>query len=110
VSRTSRELTAMIELLGHCERYAVEKLLERVVEGKRVYGELVIATDPRDFVHEALQEALDQTFYIGVALARIEGSKRLDPDREPPMYMPEDEIDFDVDVARGTPTDTKVMP
>lgn len=120
MARTIRELSALLTALGHDELDAIGMLLDRVAEGRKVYGEAVVAPDPRNFVHEALQEALDASFYLGLALLRLEGNERLrnpgpnqrgvstdpPPRREVPMPEPALEvepIDEPETWADGTP-------
>jgi hypothetical protein len=102
----------MVELLGHDERAAIELLLERVTDGGRVYGRLVVADDPRDFVDEALCEAIDGMFYQAVAMYRLRGSARLKPEPWPPACTcdpckrarGEADPGPEFELAQGTPT------
>jgi hypothetical protein len=43
---------------------------ERLAMGRRAYGELRPATDPRSFEREALEEAADGLVYVAAALVR----------------------------------------
>lgn len=48
----------------------VAVIAERLVVGRRQYGELRLATDRRDWVHEAADEAADLSVYLAAALIR----------------------------------------
>lgn len=49
-------------------------IAERLLRGRERYGELRVATDRRDFVREALEEAADGLAYAAAALMRRRGS------------------------------------
>lgn len=46
------------------ELKVVRQLADRLVSGREQYGELVVATDRRDFDVELLQELLDACVYL----------------------------------------------
>ena len=49
-------------------------IAERLLLGRRRYGELNLATDRRDFASEALEEAADMTVYAAAELLRRPGT------------------------------------
>ncbi len=111
---TVRDVAAMLTLLGHDELEAVGRALQRITQGGRdSYGKLVVASDPRNFVHEGLSEALDGFFYLAVACLRLEGNARLrNPDDSepgvspdpPPVVPPGEDVDAPDAWPAGTPT------
>lgn len=56
--------------LGHDERELLLLIAQRLKVGRQRYGELHLATDHRDFGHEALAEMLDFSCYVSCALIR----------------------------------------
>jgi len=59
----------------HLEPDAQEVLAliaERLVKGRKVYGDLVLDKDERDHPHEALEEAADGLVYVAAALVKAE--------------------------------------
>ncbi len=71
MAKTARELAALFELLGHDERAVMEWVLVGAVQGRKAYGELNIATDPRDWRVETLQEIRDGLFYLACQVLRM---------------------------------------
>lgn len=68
---TSRErILAALTELGPDEGAVLALVAERLVMGRRAYGELRPKTDPRDFTREALEEAADGLVYVAAALVR----------------------------------------
>jgi len=64
------KLTGIAELLGAAELGVLLLIAERLLEGRRRYGELNLDTDPRDFRREALAEMLDFSCYVSMALLK----------------------------------------
>ena len=61
----------------------VKLIRKRLVKGEERYGKQNIASDGRDFVQEALEEALDCSVYLAGHLLEIkEKSKKKLPDYE----------------------------
>jgi hypothetical protein len=56
--------------LGADEAAVLALVAERLASGRRVYGELHPATDPRSFEREALEECADGLVYVAAALVR----------------------------------------
>lgn len=54
--------------LGPDELRVLRAVTERLVLGRRQYGELDLATDPRDWAREAAEEALDLSVYLAIRL------------------------------------------
>lgn len=53
----------------------VEKIAERLEYGKREYSEELDVNDGRDWVQEALEEALDLAVYVAAKLLQIQENK-----------------------------------
>ena len=70
------ELGEVLERLGDDEIAVLHLVATRVLAGQATYGHLSVASDGRDFVREALEEACDGCFYIAVSLLR--GRRRRD--------------------------------
>jgi len=63
----------------------VKLIRKRLVKGEERYGKQNIASDGRDFVQEALEEALDCSVYLAGQLIEIQAqlkSKKKLPDYE----------------------------
>ena len=63
----------------------VKLIRKRLVKGEKRYGKQNIASDGRDFVQEALEEALDCSVYLAGQLIEIQEklkSKKKLPDYE----------------------------
>ena len=56
--------------LGPDELRVLVTIAERLVAGRAQYGELVLATDRRDFTIEASEEALDAAVYLAARLLK----------------------------------------
>lgn len=54
--------------LGIDELRVLVRIAERLEMGAKQYGALDIATDKRDWLEEGIQEGLDKTAYLTVAL------------------------------------------
>ena len=68
---TARDrILAALDELGTDEGEVLALVAERLVMGRRAYGELHAATDARDFGREALEEAADGLVYVAAALVR----------------------------------------
>ena len=68
-SRTMREAYA---ILNADEREVLDLVAHRVARlGRASYGAIRLATDPRDWTLEALNECLDGIFYVAARLAGI---------------------------------------
>jgi hypothetical protein len=63
-------LTTTAAALGPDELQVLVLVAERLAVGRQRYGALRVATDPRDFATEALEEAADGLVYAAVALLR----------------------------------------
>jgi len=63
-------LYAAFARLGADERRVLLLQAERLVKGKPDYGELVLATDSRNFCREAAEEVLDMGQYLSILLLR----------------------------------------
>lgn len=57
-------------ILGADELEVLAIVAERLADGRRRYGELRPATDPRDFGTEALEEIADALVYAAAGLIR----------------------------------------
>lgn len=64
------QLHTVARALGPDELIVLCLVAERLKMGRDRYGDLHIATDPRDFRAEALEEAADGLIYAAVALMR----------------------------------------
>jgi hypothetical protein len=58
--------------LGQDELRVLLSVARGLVDGQKVYGRLDLATDPRDFVKEALEEVRDALVYVHAQLERIQ--------------------------------------
>jgi hypothetical protein len=68
-------IAARIEALEADERAIVEKLLDRIEQGRRVYGPWRV-DDGRDYPAEALDEVIDALHYCAASLLRRTSSCR----------------------------------
>lgn len=66
-------ILAALDALGPDEAEVLALVAERLAKGRRQYGELHPATDPRRFEREALEEAADGLVYVAAALVRAGG-------------------------------------
>lgn len=66
-------ILAALGTLGPDEAELLALVSERLAMGRRQYGELHPATDPRSFEREALEEAADGLVYVAAALVRAGG-------------------------------------
>jgi hypothetical protein len=66
-------LLGVVRQLGPDERLVVLEVAERLVAGRKVYGPLDIAADPRDMRREAAEELLDSCVYAAVDALRQRG-------------------------------------
>jgi hypothetical protein len=82
---------AAIDALGSDEREVLAVVAERLAMGRRLYGELHPATDPRDFAREALEEVADGLVYCAAALVRdrLTGADGQAPSRALEVQAPE---------------------
>jgi hypothetical protein len=62
--------------VGSDERRVTRAIAARLSLGAATYGPLDIAGDPRDWTHEALEEALDLAVYLAAALLRARSTRR----------------------------------
>ena len=62
----------------------VKLIRKRLVKGEERYGKQNIASDGRDFVQEALEEALDCSVYLAGQLIEIQ--EKLKSEKEYPDY------------------------
>lgn len=65
-------LVAHCAKLGHDEIAVLERVAERLVMGRRQYGDLNIASDSRAWDEEARQEILDGLVYLAVGSLKME--------------------------------------
>jgi len=72
-----RELYRAWTRLGADERRVLMLQAERLAKGKPDYGELVLATDSRNFCREAAEEVLDMAQYLSILLLRWADSAAL---------------------------------
>ena len=68
------KLTERIEALQADERAIVEKLLDRIEQGREVYGPWKV-DDGRDYQAEALDEVIDALHYCAAALVKKTGCR-----------------------------------
>jgi hypothetical protein len=67
-------MTQTTRIIMHCaslgpdELAVLERVAERLVMGRRQYGELHIARDKRSWDEEARQESLDLAVYLAIDL------------------------------------------
>jgi hypothetical protein len=90
------------EALGDDELRVLAKIAERLRMGAGVYGPLSLATDKRDWRHEAFEEAADLSVYLACALVVGEHLARVQATRPspPPMDLSAGHLDDD-EPARG---------
>ena len=55
---------------------------ERLIIGERKYGNENVIDDGRDFVQEALEEALDCAVYLAAKLIEIKNKRKEEPEWE----------------------------
>jgi hypothetical protein len=63
-------ILAALDALGADEAEVLALVAERLVAGRAVYGPLQLATDRRDFQHEALLELADGVAYLAMGIVR----------------------------------------
>ena len=63
-------LQSLIDLLEPDAREVLETIAERMVGGRRQYGDLVIDRDARDFRQEFAEEMLDGAVYAAIETVR----------------------------------------
>jgi hypothetical protein len=71
---TATRLAERIEALQADERAIVEKLLDRIEQGREVYGPWKV-DDGRDYQAEALDEVIDALHYCAAALVKKAGCR-----------------------------------
>lgn len=64
----STRLAALVAQLEPDAVLILERIAERLVMGRKQYGDLNLATDRRDFRKEAIAEALDMSVYLASLL------------------------------------------
>lgn len=74
--RSVAHLLAAAERLGADEVAVLTLIAGRLLQGRRRYGDLRLATDRRDFGREALEEAADLAVYAAAGLLREKRGKR----------------------------------
>ena len=67
---TTNDIAERITALKEDERAILERLLERIEQGRTSYGPWKV-TDGRDYPKEALDEVLDALHYCAAALLRM---------------------------------------
>lgn len=65
-------ITPVTAALGRDELRVIELVVDGLARGRRQYGELRAARDPRDFIAEARDEARDGLVYLAAHLIRLE--------------------------------------
>jgi hypothetical protein len=68
VRQICKRLTSIAQHLGYDELAVLILVAERLRGGRRIYGELRLATDRRDFQREALEEAADMAVYAAAGV------------------------------------------
>jgi hypothetical protein len=81
LTQRDRILAALVDL-GPDEAEVLALVAERLVTGRRAYGELKPASDRRDFAREALEEAADGLVYVAAGLVRAASVKQAQPAQE----------------------------
>ncbi len=76
-------ILASLAALGDDEAEVLALVAERLVAGRAVYGPLQLATDRRDFRHEALLELADGCAYLAMGIVRAGNGKPLATDAVP---------------------------
>jgi len=79
VLMTTSPLDRLLDLarnLGADELAVLELVAEGMVAGRRVYGELRVDKDPRDFRAEAIEELRDSMVYTSAAMLRLRRGSR----------------------------------
>lgn len=69
-------LITLAERLGSHEVAVLTLIAERLLLGRRCYGDLRLATDRRNFRREALEEAADLAVYAAAGLLREKRAKQ----------------------------------
>jgi hypothetical protein len=72
VAEARTRLAGIAELLGEDEIAVLEQVAVGLAAGRKVYGELVLATDRRDFRAEAGAELRDAIVYSAAELLRLQ--------------------------------------
>jgi hypothetical protein len=67
------KLIACAAQLGEDELAVLHLVAERLVKGREFYGNLSLASDPRDFRRESIEEVADALVYASCALLRRDG-------------------------------------
>ncbi len=65
------DLFVLIEKLGDDERRVLTETARRLAMGRKHYGDLDLDGDSREWTKEALEEALDMSNYLAMALAKL---------------------------------------
>jgi hypothetical protein len=66
------ELGSIVDTLGPDEVRVLTAIARRLAVGRKVYGQLDVAGDARDWKREATEEALDLAVYLSCELLRRE--------------------------------------
>lgn len=74
--RPRYRILVALDTLGPDEAEVLALVAERLAMGRRQYGELRPATDPRDFGREALEEAADGLVYVAAGLVKAGAIRR----------------------------------
>lgn len=64
------EILEMLKVLGYDELRVIHSVVEGAFNGRKIYGELTISNDPRNFLAEAGEELRDNLIYITAAILR----------------------------------------
>jgi len=70
------DLLTVVKQLGPDEVAVLALIAERLLQGRRRFGDLHLATDRRDFGRETLEEAADLAVYAAAGLLREKRGKR----------------------------------
>ena len=60
----------------------IDLIEERLIIGERKYGNENVIDDGRDFIQEALEEALDCAVYLAAKLIEIKNKRKEEPEWE----------------------------
>lgn len=66
----AEEIAALLPDLNDDEQRVLLTIAKRLAMGRKQYGALDLATDPRTWTNEAYEEALDMSNYLAMALVK----------------------------------------
>jgi hypothetical protein len=79
---TLGQLLLICAELGPDERRVIALIAERLAAGRRIYGELDLEADRRDFAAEASEELIDGAIYLAAGALKAERRKPEPPNTE----------------------------